>query len=88
MDPPAVPAVSVGVVVMVMVTAAVVPVAPLPVVVEVMRAHLVEDPVEERRRQAMEEQLPVVARLVVPCAPVLALAAEGGRDADGKQHQH
>ncbi len=81
--PPVVPAVSV----VVMVRAAM-PVAPVPVVVEVVSAHLVEDPVEERRGQAMEEQLPVVARLVVPCAPVLALAAEGGLDADGEQHQH
>lgn len=82
-DPPVVPAVPVAVMAW-----ATVPVAPVPVVVEVMPAHLVEDSVEERRRQAVEEPLPVVARLVVPSAPVRALAAEGGLHADGEQHQH
>ena len=81
--PPVVAAVSV-----VVMARAAVPVAPVPVVVEVMPAYLVEDSVEERRRQAVEEQLPVVARLVVPSAPVLALTAEGGLHADGEQHQH
>jgi len=84
-DPPVVPAVPVVVVMMVTVG---VPVAPLPVMVEAMPARFVEDSVEERRRQAMEEQLCLVARLVVPRAPVLALAAEGGLDADGEQRQH
>ena len=70
-----------------MTTMVAVPMATRPMVVEAVPAEFMEDPVEDSRRQSVEDNLPLVALIVAPAVLMLAFTTERRLNADG-EHCH